>query len=237
MSILERLEHIETRAQIARDSGVLQQSLGRIERAVVRVNDMASSLSKATTAFHELHPVDSTLSELIPKFGQIATALGLLAAKAGSKPQFGALEEFTTELGVNERLLKAIEASLSESWARYQEQNPATSVDRALLTTFENSGLKVDHLIEQFDDASRELAIVAELRLPTSGTVHRHQTSLNKLAAVSEGLTDVVPAALASFFRRADSPDGAPLSSLTNDVVSFLTEHQIIDRYSIRGHR
>ncbi|NKS24600.1 hypothetical protein [Prescottella equi] len=237
MRILEQLEQIEIRAKIARDSGILQQNLGKIEQVIKRVNSLAASLSNAATAYQELHPVDPTLQTLIPDIQTIVDALGSLATEVRVKSQFGAREEFTTGLGEAEKLMKSIEASLSQSWIGYQEQNPRPVVDRALLTIFKNSGLEVDHLIEQFDDASRDLDYMVDFRIPRSDFVQRYQTRLDALSAVSEGLTGVVPAPLASFFRQSDSPQGAPLATLTAEVVNFLTEHQIIDRYSIRGRR
>lgn len=237
MKILERLEQIETRAQIARDDGTLRQDLGRIEQAIDRVNRLTQSLSSAASAYQELHPVDPTLQTLIHDIQTIIGALESLATQVGAKANFGAREEFTVQLGTTEQLMRSIDDSLRKSWMRHQEQNPRPAVDRDLLTIFQNSGLDVDHLIVQLDDAGRDLDILAEFRLPRPGTVQKYQEKLDALSAVSEGLAGFVPVPLANFFRQTDSPQGAPLSTLTDDVVNFLTEHQLIDRYSIRGRR
>lgn len=237
MSILERFERLETRAQIARDSGILQQELGKIERVINRVNGLTLSLSNVATAYRELHAVDPNLRTLSLEIQKVVSALESLATQVRAQSSFGARQEFTDRLGPAEKSMKSVEESLRESWIRYQENNPRPAVDRDLLTIFKNSGLEVDHLIERFDDASRDLDNVTQFHLPRSGMVQRYQTSLDTLSAVSAGLTDVVPAPLASFFRQTDSPQGAPLSALTDDVVHFLTEHQLIDRYSIRGRR
>jgi hypothetical protein len=238
MMILERLEQIAGRAQLARDDGSLRQDLGKIERIGERVTSLVRSLEKITTAYGELVQVDApdcsvALSGLQSMFENLA----LMATQSRAHQLFGATTDFAGRLGVEEKRAKAVEETLADVWASYSNEQQRSAVDRELLEVLSRSGLAVDTLLENYDRASFGLEMLEAKTLPGDGDVARLQTHITALSSVAEGLSRVVPDALATFFRQADSPEGAPLSALTPEVRAFLDEHDVAGRYSIRGRR
>lgn len=236
MKILERLELIENRAQVALDDGSLRQDLGKVEVVTGKVVALARSLDRIAVAYRELQPVRADqCSALVPALQSVAATLSSLAEQVRTTQQAGARTEFAQQFATAEKTVKTVEQSLMDAWVSYREQHQRPSVDRDLLEIFQRAGLRVDHLLERYDDAERKLQLIEEPSLPGAGAVDGFRNSLESLAAVSEGLTDVVPAPIAGFLRRADTPQGAPLSAFTAEVQTFLQEHHIADRYSIRG--
>ncbi|MGW4580329.1 hypothetical protein KI427_09140 [Rhodococcus ruber] len=236
MKILERLELIENRAKVARDDGSLRQDLGKVERITERVVGLTRSLNRLSAAYRELYPVrGDQCSALVPALQSVAATLSSLAEQVRITQQAGALPEFAQQLATAEKTVKTVEQSLMDVWASFRAQHQRPSVDRELLMTFQRAGLGVDHLLEQYDDADLKLQFIEGSSLPNAGAVDGFRGSLQSLAAASEGLADVVPESIARFLRLADTPQGAPLSAFTSEVQSFLQEHQIADRYTIRG--
>ncbi|MFD6677670.1 hypothetical protein ACFWDA_25335 [Rhodococcus zopfii] len=236
MKILERLELIENLAQVARDDGSLREDLGKVERVTVRVTSLTRSLNRLGIAYGELHPVrGDECSALVPALRSVGATLSSLADQVRTTQQAGALPEFAEQLAKVEKTVNSVEQSLKDMWASYRAEHQRPTVDRELLMTFQRAGLGVDHLLEQYDSADLKLQIIEGSALPTAGAVDSFRGSLQSLAAASEGLADVVPESVARFLRMADTAQGAPLSAFTSEVQSFLQQHQIADRYTIRA--
>lgn len=238
MTILERLEQIESRAQVARDDGSLRQDLGKLERIGERVTSLVRSLEKIRVAYGELIVVKAPdCSVVLSSLRLMVANLTAMAAQSRSQQLFGATPEFAGQLAADEKTVRTVEKTLADAWTAYRDEQPRSAVDRELLQVLSRSGLDVDTLLENYDSASFGLEMLEAQTLPGSGDVARFQTHIAALGSVAEGLSGVVPEALATFFRQADSPEGAPLSALTPDVCAFLQEHDIAERYSIRGRR
>lgn len=236
MSIIERLESIQKIAQIARDDGNLRDDLGKVERATERISTLTRLLNKICIAFNELDTVcPDQCSLVLPDLQSIESELVLLVEHAKIVQHAGARQEFATHISSVEKTAKAIEKSFSVSWKSYRSEHPRPSIDRDLLQVFNRAGLRVDHLLETYDDAQMKLQLLEDFALPASGAVAEFSRCIQSLVSVSLGLADVVPSSIAEFFRQAYTPQGAPLLEFTEEVRIFLVEHQISSRYSVRG--
>ena len=236
--ILERLGQIESRAEIARDDGSLRQDLGKIERIGERVNSLGRSLEKITTAHRELVGVKpADCSVVSTSLRSMADSLTTMVAQNRTQQLFGASPEFAEQLAAEEKTARAVEKMLADAWASYRDEQQRSAVDRELLQVLSRSGLDVDTLLDNYDAASFGLETLEAQTLPRDGDVARLQAHIAALRGVADGLSGVVPEALAVFFRKADSPEGAPLSALTSEVRNFLEEHGVAERYSVRGSR
>jgi hypothetical protein len=238
VTILERLELIESRAALARDDGSLRQDLGKIERIGERVTSLVRSLEKITTAYREFVDVKAAdCSVVLSSLQSMGENLQVMAARSRTQQLFGATPEFAGQLADEEKTVKAVEKTLANAWTSYRDEQQRSAVDRELLEVLKRSGLDVETLLESYNAASFDLEMLEARTLPGDGDVARLQTNIAALRGVAEGLSGVVPEALATFFRQADSPEGAPLSAFTAEVHAFLEEHDIAERYSIRGRR
>lgn len=238
MTILERLEQIESRAQVARDDGSLRQDLGKIERIGERVTSLVRSLEKITTAYRELVEVKAAdCSVVLSSLQSMFDNLTAMAAQSRARQLYGATPEFAAQLAAEEKSVKAVERALADVWSSYRDEQQRSAVDRELLEVLSRSGLDVTTLLDSYDTASFDLEMLEARTLPGDGDVARLQTNITALRTVAEGLSGVVPEALATFFRQADSLEGAPLSALTAEVRQFLDQHDVAERYSIRGRR
>lgn len=236
MKILERLQLIERRAQVAQDDGSLRQDLAKVEKATDKVAALTKSLERLVVAYRELQPIrKDECAALVPVLNAVVAILSSLAEQASTTPQAGAKPEFVEGFAKAEKAVKNVEQSLTNAWVSYRQQHQKPTVDRDLLAILQRAGLDVDHLLERYDAAELRLQLIEGYALPTAGGVEKFRISLESLTSVSEGLTEVVPAPIAGFFRNADTPQGAPLSALTHEVQTFLHEHDIAHRYSIRG--
>jgi hypothetical protein len=236
--ILERLEQIESRAQVARDDGGLRQDLGKIERIGERATSLGRSLEKITTAYRELVDVKpADCSVVLSSLRSMVENLTVMAAQSRARRLFGATPEFAGQLAAEEKTVRAVEKTLADVWTSYRDEQQRSAVDRELLEVLSRSGLDVDTLLDHCDAASFGLETLEAQTLPGDGDVARLQMHIAALRGVAEGLSGVVPEALATFFRQTDSPQGAPLSALTPEVRAFLEEHDVAERYSIRGRR
>jgi hypothetical protein len=238
MMILERLGQIEARAQIARDDGSLRQDLGKIERIGERVASLGRSLEKITTAYRELVDVKpADCSVVLSSLRSMVDSLTVMVAQIRTQRLFGASPEFAEQLAAEEKTARAVEKTLADVWTSYRDEQQRSAVDRELLEVLSRSGLDVDTLLDNYDAASFGLETLEAQTLPRDGDVARLQAHITALRGVADGLSGVVPEALAIFFRKADSPEGAPLSALTPEVRAFLEEHGVAERYSVRGSR
>jgi hypothetical protein len=236
--ILDRLEQIESRAQVARDDGSLRQDLTKVERIAQRVTSLVRSLEKITATYRELAEVKpDDCSLLLASLRSMFENVTQMAALSRSRQLFGATTEFAEHLAATEKSVKTVEKSLADVWTRYLNEQQRSAVDRELLEVLSRSGLDVAALLENYDKASFGLEMLEAKALPAEDDATLLQAHITALRSVAEGLSGVVPAALATFFRQADSPEGAPLSALTPDVCAFLEEHDIAGRYAIQGRR
>ncbi|MCX8557525.1 hypothetical protein OS121_20970 [Mycolicibacterium mucogenicum] len=238
MMILDRLQQIEARAQVARDDGSLRQDLIKLGRITQRIATMKQSLQKLATSLDELASVKQpACAAALPVLHGVHTALTQMVELNKVQQLGGATTEFAEKIGDVEQAVKKAEGILGVAWAGYRNERRQSVVDRELLELLNRSGIEVGDLLENYDKASFELELLGDRHLPLQGDVARWQANLDELQRVADGLTEVVPATIAAFFRQTDSPTGAPLSALTEEVRTFLDEHNITDRYSIRGRR
>ncbi|MFV1362554.1 hypothetical protein AAHH97_03675 [Mycolicibacterium elephantis] len=236
MNISERLKRIERQAQIARDDGALRLDLGRIEKATTRVSTLAESLQKLATAYRELESVIPGLpTDLSPTIQAAVTGFVALRNQALEGDQTGARQEFNEALSELEKLIGNLESALAQVWISYRNNRRRPSIDRGLLEALESSGLPVDDLISAYEDAEFEIRLADDRSLPNSGAVKRFDAALETLTSVADRFATVVPPSIAVFLQSASSPEGASLSALTDEVRSFLLEHGIAERFSIRG--
>lgn len=237
MMILDRLRQIEGRAQAARDAGSLRQDLIKLDRITQRTAALARSLQKLVTSYDELGGVrGAECASALGKFRTIHTDLTQMVTLSSTQLG-GATMEFAERISAAEQTIKSLEEVLGSAWAAFKNEHSRSVVDRELLQLLNRSGIEVGDLLENYDKASFELELLGDRRLPLQGDVARWQANLDELQRVADGLTEVVPTTIAAFFRQTDSPTGAPLSALTEEVRTFLDEHNITDRYSIRGRR
>ena len=236
MMILDRLQQIEARAQNARDDGGLRQDVTKINRITPRVATLTHSLERLAVSFNELAGVkQADCAAALPIFHNIHTVLSQMMRLSQAQQLGGATTEFAEKIGAAERAIKTLEGILGGAWTDYRNEHHRSAVDRELLYLLNRSGIDVSDLLEDYDKASFGLEVLSDRAFPLAGDVTKWQAHLDVLRRVAEGLSGVVPAAIAAFFRQTDSSTGAPLSALTDEVRAFLDDHNIVDRYSIRG--
>lgn len=236
MTITERLERIQQRAQIARDDGSLREDLAKVQRVEARASTLADSVRRIGVAYSELKPVvTNVIADLAPQIQSIADTLSSLAEQVRHGHQVGGQADFTESLAAVEKSTTAVESALAEAWSAYRNAHTRPTVDRALLEAFETSGLPVGELIDQHDDAVLKISLLEERQLPNQGAVKLFNQTVDKLNSVAKSLSILVPTSIAEFLQLAASPEGAPLSTLNDEVRMFLLEHDIADRFSIRG--
>ncbi|MFI5509102.1 hypothetical protein ACIA48_16650 [Mycobacterium sp. NPDC051804] len=238
MMILDRLQQIEGRAQAARDDGTLRQDLNKLDRITQRLATLGRSLQKLITSYDELVTVKAPeCAPAVGNFRTIHTELTQMATLTNTQQLGGATPQFAERVGTAERVVNFVEGILGGAWAEYRNEHRRSVVDRELLDLLNRSGIDVEDLLEDYDKASFGLDLLSERALPHEGDVAKWNAHVDELRRVAEGLSGVVPAAISAFFRQTDSPTGAPLSALTDEVRAFLDNHNITDRYSIKGRQ
>lgn len=236
--ILERLQRLESQAELALNDGSIKQDVEKIERLMGRVSALSSQVGQVVTAYEELRTVRPTACSAV-RDGLIAVRDGLaqMSTQSRARSLYGATTDFANSLSDQEKSIKVVEKELQSTWRSYREGQHKSFVDRDFLEILGRSGLRVDPMLDQFDRASRLWSILEIRSLPHQGDVARVQEAISSFSAVAEGLTEVVPPALAIFFRQADSDEGAPLAALNQEVLKFLEEHELTDCYTIRAQR
>lgn len=236
--ILERLQRLESQAELALNDGSIKQDVEKVEKLTGRVSALSLQVGQVVTAYEELRAVRSTECSTV-RDGLIAVREGLahMATQSRAKSLYGATTDFANSLSDQEKAIKVVEKDLQSAWYSYREGQHKSFVDRDFLEILGRSGLDVDPLLDQFDRASRVWSILETKSLPHKGDVARIQEAISSFSTVAEGLTEIVPPALAVFFRQADSNEGAPLAALNQEVLRFLEEHELTDCYAIRAQR
>ena len=236
--ILERLQQLESRAELARNDGSLKQDLERGGRIRDRVTALVRLLGQITTAYGELSTVKpDECSTVLPELRSVRDGIAPLTANSTTQRLFSATPEFAEVLLAQEKTGRSVEKVLEDIWETYMKGQREQFVDRDFLEILGRSGIDVEALLERLDAASFDLERLDDRTLPQRGDTERLRRAVAGLASVAEGLSGVVPDAAAAFFRQADSFDGAPLSALTEEILAFLEAHNLVDRYSIRGKR
>ena len=236
--ILDRIRQLESRAELARNDGSLKQDLKKAEGVRGRVSILGRLLEKVTAAYKEISAVKPIeCAAVLTDLRSLREGIAQMTAQSRTQPLFGATPVFAQSLMLQEKMANAAEKSLEEIWTTYRKDQQESFVDRDFLEILGRSGLDVEALLERLDAASFLLERLDERTLPRQGDTARLQDAIAGLRNVAEGLSGVVPEALAIFFRQADTQEGAPLAALTPEVLAFLEEHNLTDRYSIRGNR
>lgn len=236
--ILERLQQLESRAELARNDGSLKQDLERGGRIRDRVIALVRLLGQITTGYQELSTAKpDDCSTVLPELRSIRSGIAPLTANSTTQRLFSATPEFAEVLLAQEKTARSVEKALEDIWNAYRKDQRELFVDRDFLQILGRSGIDVEALLERLDAASFDLERLGDRTLPHQGDTERLRHAVSGLATVAEGLSEVVPAAAAAFFRQADSVDGAPLSALNEEILGFLEAHDLVDRYSIRGKR
>ena len=236
--ILERLQQLESRAELARSDGSLKQDLERAGRIRDRVTALVRLLGQITTAYQELSTAKpDECSPILPELRSIRGGLASLTENSNTQRLFSATPQFAEALLMQEKMARSVEKVLEDIWKTYRKDQREQFVDRDFLEILGRSGIDVEALLERLDAASFALERLDDRTLPLQGDTERLRHAVAGLATVAEGLSGVVPEAAAAFFRQADGFDGAPLSALTEEILVFLQAHNLVDRYSIRGKR
>jgi hypothetical protein len=234
--ILERLQRLESQADLALNDGSIKQDVEKTEKIIGRVTALTLQVRQVLTAYEELcavRPNDCShvLRDLLAVRGELAK----MAVQSRTKSLYGATTEFADALSDQEKTIRAVEKTLQSAWREFIESQHKSFVDREFLEILGRSGLPVDPLLDQFDSASRAWFLLETKSLPHRGDVARLQEATSSFNTVAEGLTEIVPPALAVFFRQADSNEGAPLIALSQEVLTFLEERELLDCYTIRA--
>lgn len=238
MTILERLQRLESQAELALNDGSIKQDIDKIDKHMGRVSAVTAQVGQVVTAYEELRSVrpdecQTVRDDLIA----VRSVMAEMAMQTRASPLFGATTDFAVSLANQERAIRMVDNELQSIWRSYREGQHKSFVDREFLEILGRSGLSVDSLLDRFDSASRVWDILEIKSLPHQGDVVRIQEAISSFSTVAEGLTEIVPPAIAVFLRQADSDEGAPLAALNKEVLRFLEEHDLIDRYAIRGQR
>ena len=224
-----RIERYQKLKGVAKEAELVSTRAGQIEEVAALLSQARASLDKFSKAGIRCQYAPAGVQELTEK----AKTLRAIAAEnpAGlADPPFNVAHEFTNRL---KGLAVAANKSIEEGWSRFVAENTPSGSDDVLEALGKLPQMRVGvtriRLCRQ-----KVTALAAKVPAdPTSAIEQLQVLSAEHGSAWTELTADSVPPSVLQFLR-ACAADGAPVTTLTDEVRVWLDSRGLLGSFRIR---
>lgn len=237
MNVLEQAESVRAQLRVLTDLIKNEGIRQRVHQRFIRIQSVSEKIEPLATASVEL----SAVGRPVPR----DLELKLVALKKDVASGREAVRKDVTNLTGDsivetlqkiEQVLLNVEQNLSAQWVGFVRQDvrlPAVSEE--LLRALESLGAAFRQDCEQIRNLRASIENLSERQLPEKGDVDRLAIAARELQRAWEGLgSGTLTDDVRDFLMNTGAPEGAPLSNLTGEVLEWLAQHSLIERFIIR---
>lgn len=227
--LAEKIERYQRLKAAADEAQVVSTRASQVQEAAALLAQARAALDRFSKAGIGIQYFPANTEELTEKATKLRTIVDRDPAGLANPP-FNVLHEFTTRL---KGLASAADRSIAEGWSRYVVENAPRGADGILDALGQLPQMRAG--VARIRQCRQKVAaLAAKVPADPAGAVEQVQSlAAEHRSAWAELAADSVPPSVLQFLR-ACAAEGAPITSLTEEVRTWLEAREVLGSFRIR---